>query len=450
MCSPYPGRRRSKALLAAGIAALLLCAGDDIVSAFDDAEVRAIVANRKEPGEFPGHGGIWMARQKRVDIDGVGNATISEHILARVFDPEWGEQMFRPYRRPFWSYRESPRLGRMRVWRTLDEFEVIPPEATQNLLHPDVEGVLFQQFYRELRIDVPELRRGDVVELEIFWTDRIPGYEYNVRWLEHVFGAEIPVIEEQLTIAIPMAASIDVRQLGPDVHSRTISRDAVRIQTWLTGNLPPIAGPVLETPWSRIIPGPVGAGEDVPRVLFSTVADWHYLSAYFGARWESAIEHRGSEMDRIVSAVLMETQDFGSRAAALDTYVRERIRTLPIPELRLPIRPLPAETVAREGAGSPRDKACLLVSLLRMAGVPAQAAMVRTRGGEWIEDMACLAQLDRFVVRARPAGHPEVWMDPVGQGAEAGSALILNGLDPGTFVEGETGLIIFPGIHASD
>ncbi len=431
-------------------AAVVLCAGTDFAAAFEDAEVRAIVANQKHAGDYPGHGGIWMARQKRVEIDGIGNTTIAEHILARVFDPDWGEAMFRPYRRPFWSYRESPRLGRMRIWRSDGKRDDISADATESAIHPDAEELLFQRYYRELQINLPELRQGDVVEIEIFWTDRIPRYEYNVRWLEHTFGAEVPVVEEQLIISIPTAAVTDVRHLGPDVPGRTSHRDGIRTQTWMTGNLPALDGPVLETPWSRIITGIPGAGKDASRILFSTVANWTYLTPYYGIRWEQQIAQRGPEMDKIVSRAFEEAQDPGDRAAWLDVYVREEIRTLPIPEIRLPIRPISAETVAREGAGSPRDKACLLVSLLRASGIPAQAAMVRTRGGEWIEDMACLAQLDRFVVRARPAGQDEMWMDPAGWGARAGPALILNGQEPGTFVEGESGLISFPGIAAAD
>jgi len=431
-------------------AAVALCLEAGFAAAFDEAEVRAIVANQKYPADYPGHGGVWMARQKRVEIDGIGNATISEHLLARIFDPEWGDALFRPYRRPFWSYRESPRLGRMRVWRSHDQLEEIPAADSESALHSDAEGLVFQGHYRELRINLPELKQGDVVELEIFWTDRIPRYEYNVRWLEHTFGAEVPVLEEQLIISIPTAADTDVRQLGPEVPNRVIHRDGVATRTWLTGNLPALDGPVLETPWSRIVPGNPGAGEDLSRVFFSTVRHWSYLTPYYGARWEVEIGHRGPEVDRIAGRALAEAQDPADRAAWIDAYVREEIRTLPIPEIRLPIRPGSPETVAREGAGSRRDKACLLVSLLRASGIPAQAAMVRTRGGEWFEDMACLAQLDRFVVRARPAGHGEIWMDPAGEGAPPGPALILNGQEPGTFVEGESGLISFPGIPAAD
>jgi hypothetical protein len=56
-------------------------------------------------------------------------------------------------------------------------------------------------------------------------------------------------------------------------------------------------------------------------------------------------------------------------------------------------QPYPVSTVARRGFGDCKDKAAMLVALLRAVGVPAEFAMIRTRAAGTVADDAYSVQL---------------------------------------------------------
>ncbi len=417
--------------------------------AFNDEEVRAIVGNEKQPSDFPGAGGVWMARQRSIQLDGAGNASITEHLIARVFDPSWAEARFTPYTRTYWSQWTALLVDRARVWHGWDRVEDVPATAIGDSLAEAARGVRSARYMRERRISFPRLQAGDVVEIRLFWSVRIPNYDYNVRSFEEVFGAEDPVIEQQLILELPQAAQVRLASVGPEVPKSESFRDSMRRILWMTGNLPASTPHLIETPWSRVPSERDSLPARTSRVLFTTFKEWKDVSAYFGRQWESSWNQRSPEMDRILAEVGVTGKPKDVVARDLGAYVRAKVRTVPVAPVELGMFPVPAGEIASEGAGTPRDKTCLMVALLRMAGVRAFPVLVRTRGGAWDPDVPTLAQLDRYVVRADIPGGPPVWLDAAGAGRPLppGRGVIFHGAQEGQAGQ-DTGLVPFPGLAA--
>lgn len=419
--------------------------------AFEDADVRAIVANAKDPADYPGSGGIWMARSRVVVIDGSGNAVITEHLLARVFDPAWGKATFSPFERTYSSLHTSLSLDHTRIWHSRSESIEVPRETESDSLAAQVRGLSYYSHLRTRRLSFPELKTGDVVEIRLVWTVLTPRDEYNTRWLVDSFGAEEPVVEYQVSVVAPRALNTYMNVLGPQVQRRTSDLEAGKSLRWLTGNLSPVGVHLLETPWSRMpFPGD-SLSRDFSSLVFTTVKDWEALSDIYGPFWEAAWNLRTAEIDRVSERANASSSDLTERARYLERFVRDEIRTLDLPDALLGVRPTEAGLIMRAGAAPPRDKACLLVSLLRQAGVQAVPVLVRTRGGLWDPALACPDQLDRYLVRARILGRTELWLDPVGsaQVLPQSVGLIFPGAQEGRAFKGESGLIPFPGLPAA-
>ncbi len=414
--------------------------------AFDDDEVRAIAGNVKQPSDFPGAGGVWMARQREVHIDGMGNATVTEHVLARVFDPAWGEARFRPYRRLYWNQYANLLVDRVRVWHGWNEFEDLPESVVVDSLAPQARGVYSCRYLRERRVQFPALKEGDVVELRFHWTLRSPLSSSVLRWLDEPFGDDVPVIEQQLITVTPEAMRVQIAALGPLVQHGSSPMGTFRRNFWISGNLPALTGPLVETPWSRLPAAGDTLSPKVGQILFSTVSHWGSVGRMYGELWALAWDRRCPDMDRMLAGLGVSGQRTEVVAAAVAKMIRDQIRTIPVDSGVLDLCPVDAALVAQDRAGTPRDKACLLVSLLRAAGVKAFPALVRTRRGPWNPDVPCADQLDRYLVRADVSGGQPIWLDPVGsrEAMPAGRGVLFYGDGEGPTDGSDSVLVAIP------
>jgi hypothetical protein len=438
-----------RALGILGLACLLLPAVAAVAFAFDEADVRAIVGNTRAVEAYPAARGLWMGRQRSVKLDGMGNAVITEHLIARVIDPSWGVERFSPYRRIFWG-EFTELMVQVRIWRSRTEPIDLPADSVHIGAAPEGGAVGSYRDLRECRVSLPPLDRGEVVELVLTWTCLTPPYDRNVRWLEETFGAEDPVIEQQLVLITPSAMKIGTATLGPPLPAHTRSADGERTQTWITGNLPPVPARLVETPWSRVPVPEDTVGTGVSRVLVSTLDSWSFAGSHFGAQWEDSWNRRSAEIDRFVSIAIRKAEDPRARALALEAGVRREYRTLPVPDLFLGTWPPPASLVALEHAGGTRNTSLLLVAALRAAGIEASPVLIRERRDRWDDSFPAPAQFDRWVVRARLAGSGFLWLDPAGSpnAIPPGRGLLFTGAQDRAELQQEAGLIDFPGLPA--
>ena len=447
-----PSRRTLTRLLSRGLPAFCvalaaLFAGRP-ARAFEDAEVRAMIAAPRDPADYPGAGGVWLGRERRIRIDGTGNAEIEEHLIAQVFDARWADARFRPLRRSYWSERTYLSVITARIWHALTEQEDLPGDAVVDSLRPEAAGFPSCSYYRERIFHFPPLKPGDRIELLLRWTLPVQPYNPNCNWFAEAFTNQDPVVEQRLDLLQPYAAGPRISELGPALLRRADSENGFRLRTWLTGNLKGRDRPCLATPWSRVpLPGD-SLGRDVSQLLFTTFSDWQELGARYGRQWEHAWETRSPEMDRLNSEILNRSDDPVDHVWDCEDYVRDEIHTVEVPVPLLDLVPAPASDVMKDRAGTLRDKACLLTSLLRAAAITAYPVLLHDRAGAWDPDLPSPAQLDHYVVWARISGKEDLWLDPSGGAPpiSPSQGLIFTGLSEDQDNGGPGGLVPFPGL----
>jgi hypothetical protein len=389
-----------------------------------------------------------MGRDREVRIDGSSTVQVTEHLLARVFDPAWGARRFGPFRRMYNAAFSPLVVHRARIWHSRTEFTDLPRSAVEDSVLLPPRGTAWAQGLHEIIIRFPKMKPGDVAELLLDWRLEVGLAAPPGRWVEETFGAEEPVVEQQLSITVPGALEASTKTLGPPLQARVYNLEGFKRHVWVTGNLPAIPCRFLEGPLSRVPLPPDSVGAGVSRVLFTTVGDWETLSDVLGSRWQLAWTQHANETDQIVTSVTASLPDLTARAVALEKYTQREIRTLPLPDMALGPFPADVGVVALDKAGTPRDKACLLVTLLRSAGVRAFPVAVHSGGGGWDPEIACPDQLDRYLVRAQIPGRDDLWLDPVGDAPAIppSKGLLFHGTREGPIYGGEAGLVPFPGL----
>jgi transglutaminase-like putative cysteine protease len=411
--------------------------------ALEPDEVRAIVRNPATAEDYPGAPGVWLALDRRVEITGTGRIHGFDHVIARVFDPAWGREQFSPYVRTYFNEYQSVTIFRARIWRSPDKYEDLPAEAVSHRPSAIAEGVPAYHKLVDVVVDFPELEPGSTIEILIEFTEITRPGEMNIRSFEFVYGAEEPVIEHGLHLALPSAANPAVETMGT-VYSQPKRMGAHRYFDWLTGNLSPLSHP-LENGLVSHSPSPGSALPDTTRATVFGWVVWDYLSRYYGRSWQASIGEGDPEITIGIGAIVEGATNTEERIDRVERWVQQEVRTLPLSHQLLGFTPIPPGEIYRSRAGSPCDKAALLVTMLAAVGVRGEPVLVRTRTGPWRRDVAAPEQLDRWMLRVRRADGSERWCDPL----ESESALPASeGLY--IIIEDESiyGLVPFPGREA--
>lgn len=433
-------RALARGVVGVGLGLLALASSGTAARALEPAEVRAIVRNPATAEMYPGAPGVWLALDRRVEINGAGRIHGFDHIIGRVFDPEWGRKQFSPYTRTYFNEYQSVTLLRARIWRSSDKYEDLPAESVRHQPSALAEGVPAYRKLVDLIAEFPELEPGTTVEILTEFTEIIRPGEFNIRSFEFLYGAAEPVIEHGLHLAYPSAADPALEWAGA-IHTQPKRMGAFRYYDWLTGNMAPVPYPIENGLVSRS----AAPGTAIPDTVRATVFGWtvwEYLSRYYGRSWQTAIGEGDPDITVGIGSIVEGATNTEERIDRVERWVQKEVRTLPLSHQLLGLTPIPPGEAFRGRAGSPCDKAALLVTMLAAVGVRGEPILVRTRTGPWKRDVAAPEQLDRFMIRVRRSDGSERWCDPI----ESESPLAASeGLY--IIIEDETiyGLVPFPG-----
>ncbi|MBK9035120.1 MAG: DUF3857 domain-containing protein [Myxococcales bacterium] len=273
-------------------------------------------------------------------------------------------------------------------------------EFDQSLIHdaPTVsESPTVFSDRRDLSAPLPRLVVGAVVEEEFVFTDREPLLAAGtLHWLPVRRG--VPIRRKVLTVSAPTALKARVATRGPALAVKPRTRVAGD-RTIVTYDLANLATSVDSAPG---VPSNYLAN---PFAVVATGASWAAIAADYRAQVEQRLAAGVPLPADLKAATPRATVD------RIVAWVHAQVRYTGIELSDSAIIPVtPAETLAR-GFGDCKDKATLLVALLRAAGVTADVALLSTGPG-WDIDPALpgMGGFDHAIVRAVVDGK-DLWID---------------------------------------
>jgi transglutaminase-like putative cysteine protease len=261
---------------------------------------------------------------------------------------------------------------------------------------------------RTLRAPLPAIAVGAVVETEIALKETLPFPEAGeVHWL--TFQIHQPVQHFQLTLQAPKSIHLRFRMdhvqgLSP-VHSEDTDKEQWTFEYGPTG-----ARPESEPGLPRDVYA-------VPTVTFATGESWQHVAAAYARIVDAQIA--GSDLGELVQRLTRDTDSAAQKTLALVDYINREIRYTGIEFDKASVLPhTPAETLQHK-YGDCKDKATLLVAMLRAAGVPADLALLNA--GDRLDtapDMPGMGAFDHAIVFL--PGNPAVWIDATAETSRPG------------------------------
>lgn len=294
---------------------------------------------------------------------------------------------------------------------------VIAPDLSVHMLDPRqiTEAPAREGEYKTygdgktLRAPFPAIEQGVVVEEEFVTTETAPffgpGHAGRVG-----FGREAAPVRHSLAV-FDAPASLPLRTdtiLLPGLAAqRTEANGRVRL-TYEQG------------PMEALDPAEPNLPPDVahfPAIEFSTGASWQTMATEYGKIVDSRANP--AAVQGIVDGLIAGKKSVAEKEDAILNYLDEEIRYTGIEFDEAAIMPHePAEVLGRK-YGDCKDKATLLVTMLRAAGIPAYVALLNAGSRMDVpRDLPGMGIFDHAIVYV--PGPPALWIDATDQYARLG------------------------------
>lgn len=313
-----------------------------------------------------------------------GLGTSFRQIAAQIFTEE-GTDHFRTYSIPFEPAIQRVTIRAARIYRGSQVLEAV--QTFENQLGEPWYRIYYDS--RALVVVFPDLEPGDIVELryridDIAERNRFGNYYGDM----HHFGGAFPI--QQATYVLTVPRSRELYFNTPNLSS--LARDVTetgdsRTYRFSASNLPAI----------RTEPRSPGATEIAPYLHVSTYASWRDVGTwYWGLIRDQLVadEH----LRRTVAELVADAPDTRTKVARIYDWVIRNTRYVGLEFGIHGFLPYRVTQIVERGFGDCKDKASLIYTMLREAGIPAHIVLTRTRrNGAIAESPASLAVFDHAI-----------------------------------------------------
>ena len=242
----------------------------------------------------------------------------------------------------------------------------VPKYCQTAIDHEQMGSRIFDPSHRILTLSIPDLAVNDIVEISVtreLFKPRIPGEWSDISVLQ----ANFPISNYVYTVDVPADKPLRAIAVKDEVKGTlkfTQSRKGDRIiYTWRAVNVPKIVPE----------PGMPSMYTCVQRVLTSTVASWEDISRWYDKLCAPALAATTPEMAATVAELTKNKKSKTAKIHAIFQFVSQKIRYTGVTdeETAPGYEPHKVDRTFARKHGVCRDKAALLVAMLRLAGIEA-------------------------------------------------------------------------------
>jgi len=264
---------------------------------------------------------------------------------------------------------------------------------------------------RVLKAPLPALSAGVIVEQETTRIDNDPYFSGG--GVYRIFPQrEVPVVRSRLVVEAPVDLPLQYRtSLLPDVAVKTEEAAGIRRLTFDQGHLAPSVGSDIEL--ATRLPR-------FPWIEFSTGKSWQSVAAAYSQLAEPQIH-----LDQ-VKGVLPTATSHDRRALiqAIVSALHKEVRYTGVEFGQAKLQPQTQAEVLKRHYGDCKDKASLLVAMLRASGIPANLALLDSGPGtDLTPELPGMNAFDHAIVYVppTPAGDKALWIDATADFTQVGT-----------------------------
>jgi len=390
-------------------------------------EIKAAAA--KVPAEPLTEATVFFERDSfTLDADG---RVIYRHDLIFRIETEDGVKNWSEIRLG-WSpwYQDAPEI-RARVIAPDGKVSVLDPKTiTDGPAREDSEDTYTDARIR--KVPLPASAVGVIVEQETVRTDRQSNFSGGIAY-GNSFTWNVPFHRGQLLVDVPASVNFRIKVNAlPDAKVKNEVVGDMRHYSIEQGYIPAYFESDISLPTHNFI----GHGTS-----FSTGDSWASVAAAYRKLAETNIDPA-----KVKNLLPKPGADRMETIARIVAVLQKAVRYTGIEFGEASLQPTPAAEILKRHYGDCKDKAALLVAMLRAAGIDADMALLNTGPGRDVEPDLPGIQFDHAIVYVPAAqGSDALWIDATAEYFEVGT---LPEMDKGRqaliIAEGTTGLTMTP------
>ncbi len=391
----------------------------------DEQQSAALVAGAPTLAEYPAAGALILYRGKRLRVLPDGTHELTEHLLVKILRDRgrgFGDQ-----KRNFDSATDSVEVLLARTWLPGGGNVAVQDKAINVITPPELTGAAVYADIKQKVISFGGIQPGAVVELltrTISAPDSADKADGQLYWDMELFRSSEPLLRKRYELLLPAGAPepLIVRRNGLDAAQTgqvTIDGATFTQYGWEASGMEMI----------QRIPNMPPTRSYAPWLLLSNAPDWENLGRWLAERFYPSVE-TGGELKTRTDSLLTGSATGADSVRVLALYVATEVRNI---SLALPLtgyEPTAAGKVLANMYGHSLDKAVLLVSMLRAAGIEAWPAFGSGDMLDLLEEgVPAPAQFDRVMVYVPgdftdstfvnplygQAGRHGLWLQPTAQ-----------------------------------
>ena len=382
------------------LAVLALVATAGLAEQWLDTDVESLIENAPDKEDYPDASAVFLKVQETAEVAEDGSVVTTRNKLIKVLTLRGREQ----YSNQSFLYnteRSVLSLIKGVTVRKTGRLVEVEGDAVNDVTPAFLEGASMYANVLEKVICFPVAGPGSTMELQLK-EDHEPAVDGSYSGIEHM-GAMDPVFATSFTIRYPAGAEppSSIGYTG-DLGTTTISKVAeVGQVVYSVHNVPALVAEEHMPP----------ATELYPTVVYSSYTSWEQPAVFFAGEFFPHIETGGETASRVADLTQgLSSSEDKVRALFLDVAIE--VRNVHMPLGLGGYTPNDAEQVLENKYADTRDKAVLLISMLRAAGIDAYPALVRGMpDARFTESVPTLKQFTRILV-ALPDGDSYRFLDP--------------------------------------
>ena len=343
-------------------------------------------------------------------FDETGKMVESRHLIYRIENQkgveDWAETSGR------WeAWHQSKPEVKARVITSEDAVHWLDPKTLSDVpVHENAPDLYTDE--RKFGGPLPAVAPGAMVEEEVIIRDTAPLFSAGAvyRW---VFGWRVPVNKSRLVLVHPTSLPLKYEiHLLPKANVAKSTENGLEYVTLEQGALPAYTENLEHVPADVVL---------YPEIEFSTGTSWRAVASEYTRISEDKI--RSADVQALVAKVDAKEGNRNDVIRQLLALLHKNVRYTGVEFGESSLLPqFPSETLKRK-YGDCKDKATLLVAMLRSAGIPAHLALLDTGPGRDINtSLPGLGMFDHAIVYV-PASGPdsELWIDATAQYSQVGT-----------------------------
>lgn len=348
--------------------------------------------------EYPDAVALFALLQETVEVDGEGSIEAERNLLVRILRL-MGREKYANQTFLYDSEIGEISVEKAQTVRKTGRVVEVEEDAINDITPSFLADAGIYSNVLEKVISFPVVGVGSTMELQLKETKQ-PAKDGSFSGVEY-FGGEDPFLRHELSLRFPEDVTVATDASDGIAGLAELDEDSKRGEiTWTAEDVKALVPEGNMPPRSLLR----------PRVLYSSYASWDEAAAFFAGEFFPHVQTEGAVAEHAALVVEgRESDDERMYMCFVDaaTGVRNVSLTLGLGGYE----PNDAAAVLENKYGDTRDKAVLLISMLRSAGISAYPALVHAAGLPLVETVPTLKQFTRLFV-AVPGEEGYTFLDP--------------------------------------